>query len=154
MGKQLEYFLFKKELMVFSHWPIPIPTPTQTHCVGMCGHTIRANFLLPPASKVCKGYVFTPVCKSFCSQGGVPGQELPGQVHPKAGTPMRRYTLSKAGTPTRPITRYTPWAGTPPLGRYTTHQPQCMLGYIQQAGGTHPTGMHSCLNYDHRCVLW
>ena len=24
----------------------------------------------------------------------------------------------------------------------TTHQ--CMLGYGQQAGGTHPTGMHSC----------
>ena len=22
---------------------------------------------------------------------------------------------------------------------------QCMLGYDQQAGGTHPTGMHSCL---------
>ena len=21
---------------------------------------------------------------------------------------------------------------------------QCMLGYDQQAGGTHPTGMHSC----------
>ena len=31
---------------------------------------------------------------------------------------------------------------TPP-GR---HPPvQCMLGYIQQAGGTHPTGMHSCI---------
>ena len=27
-----------------------------------------------------------------------------------------------------------------------THPPtaQCMLGYGQQAGGTHPTGMHSC----------
>ena len=24
---------------------------------------------------------------------------------------------------------------------------QCMLGYGQQAGGTHPTGMHSCLKY-------
>ena len=25
------------------------------------------------------------------------------------------------------------------------HTPvQCMLGYGQQAGGTHPTGMHSC----------
>ena len=34
-----------------------------------------------------------------------------------------------------------PWVGTPP-GRYT---PQlCMLGYGQQAGGMHPTGMHSC----------
>ena len=26
---------------------------------------------LLPANQVCKGYVFTPVCQSFCSQGGV-----------------------------------------------------------------------------------
>ena len=32
-----------------------------------------------------------------------------------------------------------PWADTPPV--------QCMLGYGQQAGGTHPTGMHSCYFY-------
>ena len=45
----------------------------------------------------------------------------------------------------------TPWADTPwadtPLGRYSPgrHPPvQCMLGYGQQAGGKHPTGMHSC----------
>ena len=25
---------------------------------------------------------------------------------------------------------------------------QCMLGYGQQAGGTHPTGMHSCFRYN------
>ena len=32
--------------------------------------------------------------------------------------------------------------GKPPLGR---HPPaQCMLGYGQQAGGTHPTRIHSC----------
>ena len=24
---------------------------------------------LPPADEVCEGYVFTPVCQSFCSQG-------------------------------------------------------------------------------------
>ena len=49
-------------------------------------------------------------------RGGVPGPP-PGQVHapPRAGTPQ-------AGTP----------------------RPQCMLGYGQQAGGTHPTRMHSC----------
>ena len=27
------------------------------------------NLLLPPANEVCEGYVFTPVCQSFCSQG-------------------------------------------------------------------------------------
>ena len=37
---------------------------------------------------------------------------------------------------------------THPPGRHPpgqTHPPaHCMLGYGQQAGGTHPTGMHSC----------
>ena len=45
--------------------------------------------------------------------------------------PPGRYTPSrKVGTPT--------WAGTPP------RQVQPPLGYGQQAGGTYPTGMHSC----------
>ena len=35
-----------------------------------------------------------------------------------------------------PLGRHPPWADTPSA--------QCMLGYGQQAGGTHPTGMHSC----------
>ena len=26
---------------------------------------------LPPANEVCEGYVFTPVCQSFCSQEGL-----------------------------------------------------------------------------------
>ena len=35
-----------------------------------------------------------------------------------------------------------PWARHPPCRH---HLPvPCMLGYGQQAGGTHPTGMHSC----------
>ena len=88
-------------------------------------HTILHNQFLPPANEVCKGYVFTPVCQSFCSQGGeYLSRYTPGQVHPPG-----RYT---------PLGRYTPQAGTPPR--------QCMLGYGQQAGGTHPTGMHSCLS--------
>ena len=43
-------------------------------------------------------------------------------------TPPRHVHRTRAGTP--------PQAGTPPV--------QCMLGYGQQAGGTHPTGMYSC----------
>ena len=102
-----------------------------------------------------------------------PGQvPPPRQVQPWAGTPLGRYTRQGRYTP---LDRYTPWAGTPP--RYTplagtsprqvhpppqqVHparqvypqagappQPQCMLGCGQQAGGTHPTGMHSFY------VLW
>ena len=59
-----------------------------------------------------------------------PSRHPPEQVHP----PPHRYTPCRY-TP-YPLGRYTPWAGTPPG--------QCMLGYGQQAGGTHPTGMHSC----------
>ena len=63
--------------------------------------------------------------------------------HPRAGTPPGRYTHNhpRAGTPPG---RYTPSQQVHPPGRYTP-RPQCMLGYGQQAGGMHPTGMHSCL---------
>ena len=71
-------------------------------------------------------------------------QVPPSRYTPWTGTPPGRYT-PWAGTPPRqdtpPPSRYTPQVGTPP-GRYTPRQ--CMLGYGQQAGGTHPTGMHSC----------
>ena len=49
---------------------------------------------------------------------------VPGQVHPRAGT-----ALPRAGTP--------PWVSTPPRAVHAGR-------YGQQAGGTHPTGMHSC----------
>ena len=46
----------------------------------------------------------------------------------------------------------TPFLGRHPLYPLARHPPgqtplpvQCMLGYGQQAGGTNPTGMHSCL---------
>ena len=101
-----------------------------------------------------QGYVFTRVCDTVHGGGGwstkagtPPGRyTTPRQVHLPAGTPPRRYT--PRGRYTLP-SRYTPSpAGTPrrqvhpPPGRYTSWQ--CMLGYGQQAGGTHPTGMHSC----------
>ena len=88
-------------------------------------------------------------CLSFCPQG-VPGQvPLSDQVHP----PMTRYT-PVPGTP--PRTRYTPlgpgtppWdqvhplrPGTPSRTRYTPGTVHTGR-YGQQAGGTHPTGMHS-----------
>ena len=79
---------------------------------------------------------------SVCPQGEYLGRYTPGQVPPRVGTPLGRYTPPWAGTP--PPGQVHPQAGTP-LDRYTSHpQPQCMLGYDQQAGSTHPTGMHSC----------
>ena len=79
--------------------------------------TARKLAFLQPANEVWgKVMFFRPVCRSFCSRGrGVP-VPLHAGIHPRVGTP--------------------PWAGTP-----SAH---CMLGYGQQARGTHPTGMQSC----------
>ena len=76
---------------------------------------------------------------------------------PWADTPWGRHPPG-ADTPLgRPLSRHlpgqTPPPGRHPLGRHPpgqTHPPdrhppaQCMLGYGQQADGTHPTGMQSC----------
>ena len=61
------------------------------------------NLLLPPASEVCDGYVFTPVCQSFCSQRGSASMHA-GIVDP-------------------------PWSRLPPPPGAETPPPvQCMLG--------------------------
>ena len=83
--------------------------------------------LLPPANEVCEGYVFTPVCQSFCSPGGMlsrlargsPGPHPGGCPDPHLGGCIPACT--KADTP-QPPTKQTGTA----------------------AGGAHPTGMHSC----------
>ena len=86
-------------------------------------------FLLPPATKLGQGYVFTDVCDSV--HGG-------GTVH--AGIPLPRDQAHPPGT-----RHNNPGPGTPP------HQDQVPPGtehagrYGQRAGGTHPTGMQSCL---------
>ena len=128
------------------------------------------GFLLPPAMKLVQGYVFTGVCDSVHRGGAVPDQVPPqtrysplDQVHP----PGTRYTPGP-GTP--PRTRYTPQPGTPPDQVHPTPPPRTRytpLGpgtppdqvhpppgpgtpppgpgrYGLRAGGTHPTGMHSC----------
>ena len=92
--------------------------------------------LLPPATKLGQGYIFTGVCDSVhrggvCSQGGlllgVPG---PG------GVCSRGYLLLGGSAPGG-------WRSPP--------------GTATAAGGTHPTGMHSCFEYfcriDHNSVL-
>ena len=82
-----------------------------------------------------------------------------------AGTPLRTRYIPKAGTPSQDQV-HPPEPGTPgdqvhPPGRYTPLGPGTPLRdqvhppppgavhdwrYGQQAGGTHPTGMHSCYN--------
>ena len=89
---------------------------------------------LPPANKVC---LF--VCLSVCQRG---------VCLPHSPPPDQRQT------PLADTSRQTPPGRHPPrkkplLGRHTPPwadtRRQCMLGYGQQAVGTHPTEMHSCL---------
>ena len=94
--------------------------------------------LLPLATKLRQGNVFTHVCHSV--HGGCLPHPLRADI-PQADTPPVQ-------TPQQtPPPRQTPSGRHPPPWR--TPLAQCMLGYGQQAGGTHPTGMHSCFNNRH-----
>ena len=93
--------------------------------------------LLPPATKLGQGYVFTPVCQSFCSH-----------VHRGVCLPLLENTPTQADTPwqTPSPLADNPQADTAPPG-------QCMLGYGQQVGGTHPTGLHTCCEENLKYLL-
>ena len=67
--------------------------------------------------------VFLPPANEVCE-----GYVLPGACLSTGGEYLGRYT---------PRQEHPPWQA-------HTHRSQCMLGYSQQAGGTHPTGIHSC----------
>ena len=93
-----------------------------------------------------QGNIFTPVCHSVHMGGGeYLGRDTPwDQV-----SPGNRYTPPGPGTPPRPGTppprgtRYTPQDQVHPPDQ--VHPRAVHAGrYGQQAGGTHPTGMHSC----------
>ena len=76
---------------------------------------------------------FRRLCFHWClSVHGGSAHTLPRASTPRASTPLGRPPQGWEPPGRHPL----------PLGR---HPPaQCMLGYGQQAGGTHPTGMHSC----------
>ena len=94
---------------------------------------IHSSFL-PPATKLLQGYVFTRVCDSVhrrgfltqCLLGYHPSwqQTLPGSRPP-------------FGTDTTPQSPHPHPPGADPSGAVHAGR------YGQQAGGTHPTGMHS-----------
>ena len=118
--------------------------------------SMRLWEFLPPANEVCEGYVFTPVCQSFCSQGGSTWAGTPpGQVHPpQAGTPGRYTPLGSCPPPSRSPLQVHPRAGTP----WQVHPPGAVHAgiYGQQAGSTHPTGMHSfwMKNFTRKCTAF
>ena len=103
---------------------------------------------LPPANEVWGKIIFLHL--SVILFMGGEGSTWAGTPPQGRYIPLGRYTPSPS--------RYTPGRYTP-LGRYTppgqVHPPlQCMLGYGQQAGGTHPTGMHSCFVNNTAINIW
>ena len=115
--------------------PLRFSEIVNRHCTA---HDIQIDFstkrfrvcLLPPATKLGQRYVFTRVCDSV-HRGGVCPITC-WDTH----TPLP--WVSEAGTPPRIRGRHPP-SGTRP------HPSAVHAGrYRQQAGGTHPTGMHSC----------
>ena len=64
----------KRETNILSTYKYLCWSLNSLHFAWLCtGNSFLLFLLLPPANEVCKGYVFTPVCQSFCSQGGMRG---------------------------------------------------------------------------------
>ena len=96
--------------------------------------------LLPPATKLGQGYVFTGVCDSV-NRGGTSSpweQTPPGSRHPPGADPPG------ADPPgSRPPWEQTPLGADTPRSRHPPPSEHAVR-YGQRAGGTHPTGMQSC----------
>ena len=126
-----------------------------------------AYMYLPPANEVCEGYVFTPVCQSFCSQGegstwaGSPPAGTPSwQVHPTGRyTPLEQCMLGDTGNRravrillecilvlvTKPYTRRAVLI----LHLFTLHKPKAeVLENIR-----YETMWHKILGYESQCNL-
>ena len=93
------------------------------------------NRLLPPATKLGQGNIFTGICDSVHS-GGLPQcmlgyHHLPPSRTRQAPPPPK----DQAGTPPYPP---------PGPGRHPPPQAEHIGRYGQRAGGLHPTGMQSC----------
>ena len=85
---------------------------------------VKYQYLLPVATKLGQGNIFTSVC---LSTGG--SASVHAGIHPpEADTPLPGST---------PPLEQTPREQTPSPGRQTP-------AYGLRAAGTHPTGMHSC----------
>ena len=99
-----------------------------------------------PQTKLWKGNVFTSVCQEFCPQGGLSQHALgqtPRPVHAGIHTPPCPVHVGMhppGQTPPCPVHAEIHTA----LGRHPPGQTH-PLRIATAADGTHPTGMHSCL---------
>ena len=105
-----------------------------------CHVTGKTNVLYYRPQRSCGKVMFLHLSLSHSiHSGGASVKHLPGQTIPQADP------LGRSPRQTTPPARHPPAQCM--LG-YTPRSPaQCMLGYGQQAGGTHPSGMHTCYQY-------
>ena len=88
--------------------------------IHKCLNVGRICQFLPPATKLGQGNIFRSVCQEFCPQGGCLPHCMLGYTPPG------------------------PEADTPPPREGDTPGAVHAGIYRQQAGGTHPFGMHTC----------
>ena len=127
--------------------------------VAWCKIMLTILFHYRPKRSFGQGYIFTPVCHSFCSQGGCGHlTSRPPQTRPPLGPDLPRDQTSPG---TRPPWTRPPWDQTSPGTRppgpdppdQTRHPPEKQtLEYGRRSAGTHPTGMHSCFRLRFRCI--
>ena len=106
----------------------------------------RDNYSILPANKLCKGYVFTPVCHSVHRGDVCPSACWDTPPWDQRQIPLGtrgRHRHPRPGPGTSPPGADTPQEQTPPKEQtplWAVHA----WRYGQQAGGAHPTGMHTC----------
>ena len=108
-------------------------------------------------NEVCEGYVFTCVCLSTKEGGGIPACIAGLQAHTGGGR------VEVSGLRNSPGPHPGGWSPGPPRGglsRHTLRQTPPKQT-ATTAGGTHPTGMHSCSQSirtgrvgGHQRILW
>ena len=99
---------------------------------------------LPSANEVWGKVIFSEACVKNSVHGG---STWAGTLPRTRYTPQNRYTLPGPGTPPRPGTPFQDQVH-PPKHVIATPSGAVHAGrYGQQAGGMHPTGMHSCHKY-------
>ena len=144
--------MFSQESVILSKWKrVCMPACTGQRVYTSWGDTPLPRRPLQGTVRILLECILVTACKVwgkviFLHLSGI---LFTGGGNTWTGTPPGRYT---------PLGRYTPrqvhpqpWAGTPPgqvHPRAGTPPGAVHAGrYGQQAGGTHPTGMHSCCKY-------
>ena len=108
-----------------------VVTETEARTVSKRAVCIILECYLYRLQRSCgQGNIFTPVCHSFCSQGGGCLSACWDTTHTPGSTPPEHTHPPRPHPP--------PFRSTPPPRKQTP-------AYGLRAAGTHPTGMHSCV---------